>query len=310
MNWDILLNFGLLAGSLFILVKGSDWFVDSAERIGLAMGISPFIIGVTIIAFGTSLPELASSIVAVLGEESEIVTGVVVGSNITNILLVLGLVAAVGGVVKMDYNIMDIDMPMLLGSSFLLWFCLLDQHVSLFEACIFLAGLVIFLINSLSGSGDSEAERPTARWRDYILLVLGGVGVKYGADFTVNAIDSLSESFDLNSVVLAQTLVALGTSLPEVAVSITAAKKGKPGIAIGNVLGSNMFNTYAVIAIPSFFGQLVIPEEMYAFSLPFMITATLLFAVISITNRINRWEGYMLLLFYVFYFNYSFQQAL
>jgi len=306
MDWDNLLGFLILAGSLFLLVKGSDWFVDSAEKIGLSLGISPFIIGVTIVAFGTSLPELASSITAVINNESEIVSGIVIGSNITNILLVLGLVASVGRVAKMDYDLMDVDMPMLVGSSFLLWFCFADYHVSVFEAILMLVGLGIFLANSLSGDLNSEQERPRTNWRDYFLLILGGVFVKYGADFTVDAIDDLSRSFALDSAVLAQTLVALGTSLPEVAVSITAARKGKPGIAVGNVLGSNMFNTYAVIAIPSFFGPLIIPEEIMHFSLPFMIASTVIFAIISIGQRITKWEGYMLLLFYVFFFNQSF----
>ncbi len=309
MDWDIFLGFVILAGSIFLLVKGSDWFVDSAEKIGLSLGVSPFIIGVTIVAFGTSLPELASSITAVLNDESEIVSGVVIGSNITNILLVLGLVASVGRVAKMDYDLMDVDMPMLVGSALLLWFCFADHHLSNFEAIVMLIGLVIFLANSLSGIQQSDKERPKATWKDVFLLILGGVFVKYGADFTVDAIDDLSRSFELDSTVLAQTLVALGTSLPEVAVSITAARKGKPGIAVGNVLGSNMFNTYAVIAIPSFFGPLVITETTLGFSLPFMVAATVIFAIISIGQRITKWEGYMLLLFYIFFFNHSFEGA-
>ncbi|MCB0687634.1 MAG: calcium/sodium antiporter [Saprospiraceae bacterium] len=303
---DILLSVLVLGGSLFVLIKGSDWFVDSAERIGLSLGVSPFIIGVTIIAFGTSLPELASSISSVLNNQSEIVLGVVIGSNITNILLVLGLVSTVGRVVKMDYDIMDIDMPMLIGSSFLLWFCLADQHFSFFEGIVFLIGLSIFLINSLSSNEKSELERPKASWRDVFLLILGGIFVKYGADFTVDAISKLAQGFNIETTILAQTLVALGTSLPEVAVSMTAAMKGKPGIAVGNVLGSNIFNTYAVVGIPSFLGELVITDETISFYLPFMVACTILFAFITNGGRITRWEGYMLLLFYLFFFNHSF----
>lgn len=303
---ELLLSFLVLGGSLFILVKGSDWFVDSAERLGLALGVSPFIIGVTIVAFGTSLPELASSISSVLNHQSEIVSGVVIGSNITNILLVLGLVSTVGRVVNMDYDIMDIDMPMLIGSAFLLWFAMSDQMISTFEAIIFLVGLTIFLVNSLSGNEKNDLVRPKANWQDIFLLILGGVFVKYGADFTVNAIGQLAEGFAMETSVLAQTLVALGTSLPEVAVSITAALKGKPGIAVGNVLGSNIFNTYAVMSIPSFFGELKINDDTISFYLPFMVACTILFAAISIGGRITKWEGYMLLIFYVYFFNHSF----
>ncbi len=303
---EILLSVLVLAGSLFVLIKGSDWFIDSAERLGLSLGASPFVIGVTIVAFGTSLPELASSISAVLNGHSEIVTGIVIGSNITNILLVLGLVATVGRVVSMDYDIMDIDMPMLIGSAFLLWFCLADQNLSTFEAIIFLVGLAIFLVNSLTSDQASTDDRPKMTWKDFLLLILGAVFVKYGADFTINAINQLAQGFNLTTTTLAQTLVALGTSLPEVAVSITAALKGKPGIAVGNVLGSNIFNTYAVMSIPSFFGTLVISDDVTSFYLPFMVACSILFALISIGGRIVRWEGYMLLLFYAFFINHSF----
>ncbi len=303
---EILLSVLVLAGSLFVLIKGSDWFIDSAERLGLSLGASPFVIGVTIVAFGTSLPELAASISAVSNGHSEIVTGIVIGSNITNILLVLGLVATVGRVVRMDYDIMDIDMPMLIGSAFLLWFCLADQYLSRFEAIIFLIGLAIFLVNSLTSGQASTDDRPKLTWKDFLLLILGAVFVKYGADFTINAINQLAKGFNLTSTILAQTLVALGTSLPEVAVSITAALRGKPGIAVGNVLGSNIFNTYAVMSIPSFFGTLVISDDVTSFYLPFMVACSILFALISIGGRIVRWEGYMLLLFYAFFINHSF----
>ena len=122
----------------------------------------------------------------------------------------------------------------------------------------------------------------------------------------MNAIGQLAEGFAMETSVLAQTLVALGTSLPEVAVSITAALKGKPGIAVGNVLGSNIFNTYAVMSIPSFFGTLKINDDTISFYLPFMVACTILFAAISIGGRITKWEGYMLLIFYVYFFNHSF----
>jgi cation:H+ antiporter len=304
--FGLLFSFLVLGGSLFVLIKGSDWFVDSAERIGLSLGVSPFIIGVTIVAFGTSLPELASSISAVLNNNSEIVAGVVIGSNITNILLVLGLVATVGRVVKMDYDVMDIDLTMLIGSALLLYFCMSDQQISTFEAVLFLLALAFFLLNMLTGKKRNNAIRPKATWRDLILLVLGGIFVKYGADFTIDAIHQLAIDFEIQTTILAQTLVAFGTSLPEVAVSITAGLRGKSGIAIGNILGSNIFNTYAVISIPSFFGELVISDVTISFYLPFMVACTVLFATISIGGRITKWEGYLLLLLYVYFFNHSF----
>ena len=149
MESGLLINFLVFTVSLAVLIKGSDWFVDSAEKIGLSLGINSFVIGVTIVAMGTSLPELASSIAAVNSGESEIVIGNVVGSNVTNILLVLGIVALIGNVVPLEYNIMDIDMPLLVGSAIFIYFAVEDHTFSQFEALIFLAALIGFIINSV-----------------------------------------------------------------------------------------------------------------------------------------------------------------
>ena len=149
MTAEILPYAGLFILSLGVLLKASDWFIDSAEEIGLSLGISPYIIGVTIIAFGTSLPELATSVASVFADDSEIVIGNVVGSNITNIALVLGLVAIYVKNIELEGNIWKLDMPFLWFTAFLLWFVVRDQNVSYFEASLLLAGLIIFLAFSL-----------------------------------------------------------------------------------------------------------------------------------------------------------------
>jgi cation:H+ antiporter len=303
MGLEIAMYIGLFILSLAALLRASDWFVSAAERIGLSLGISPFIIGVTIIAFGTSLPELAASIVAVFANESEIVIGNVVGSNITNILLVLGLVAIVAKKVELNDRVRDLDVPLLVGSSILMWFALNDQVLSFGEALLFLAGLTVFLINSFKGEDDQpKIERIQTTWKSYGMLVLSGVVVYFGANYTIIAIQKISQLAQIDSEFIALSLVALGTSLPEVVVSITAARRGKPAIAVGNVLGSNIFNTYAVMAIPSFFGELKIPDNIINFSLPFMVAITLLFGITCVSKRISRWEGVMLLVFYVYFF--------
>lgn len=293
----------MFVASLAALLWASDRFVDAAEKIGLSLGISPFIIGVTIIAFGTSLPELASSIAAVFVGESEIVVGNVVGSNITNILLVLGLVAIVSKSVKLNFRVMDIDIPLLVGSAFLLWFILQDQKVSVIEALLLLVGLVIFLINTFKGEDNEEkSERTKADWKQYVFLVLGAGLVYLGATYTIVAIQQISTILQISSEVIALSLVALGTSLPEVVVSVTAAAKKKSAIAVGNVLGSNIFNTYAVMGIPALMGDLKIPDNILTFSLPFMVAITVLFGIICVSNKISRWEGVMLVLFYCYFF--------
>ncbi|MFK7932789.1 MAG: calcium/sodium antiporter [Saprospiraceae bacterium] len=300
---DFLLYLGLFVVSLTVLLKGSDVFVAAAEKIGLSFGISPFIIGVTIVAFGTSLPELASSIVAVLANESEIVVGNVVGSNITNVALVLGIVAIIGGRVKIIKDIMNTDIPLLLVSAVLMWFVLTDGQVSIIEAIILLLGLVIFLIYSFKSGdeNDSIEERIVVDWKQYLLMLVGGVLVYFGAEYTIVAISELSAQAGIPPEIIALSLVALGTSLPELVVSIAAARKGNTEMAVGNVLGSNIFNTYAVMSIPRFFGVLVIPVDVLSFSLPLMFGITLLFSVMCLSRTISQWEGWMLVLIYIFF---------
>ncbi len=298
---EVLLFFLLFAVSLAVLLKAADWFVDAAETIGLSLGISPFIIGITIVAFGTSLPELAASIASVYAGESSIVVGNVIGSNITNIVLVLGLTAFFVREIKLESNVWDIDLPYLLGSSFLMWFALSDKHYSFFESILFFTGIVVFLVYSFQSGKDVEHYKVKINWQTIAKLIVGGVLVYFGADYTIYSIVQLSELAGINPEVIALTAVALGTSLPEVIVSINAARRGKTAIAVGNVMGSNIFNTYAVMSIPSFFGPLTIPDSIVTFSLPLMIAMTLLFSVMCISNKISRWEGLFLLMFYAFF---------
>lgn len=298
---SILLYLGIFAVSLAVLLLSSDKFIDAAERLGLSFGISPFIIGVTIVAFGTSLPELATSIASVLSGSSEIVIGNVIGSNITNILLVLGITVVIGKEIKLDFNVMDVDMPLLLMSSFFLYFVCADLQFSLIEAILCLGALVFFLINSTQGQKNDDDDRPPTETKDFIWVALGAIGVFAGANYTIYAIENISAMLDISPDLIALTVVALGTSLPEVVVSIAAVRKGKHAIAVGNVLGSNIFNTYAVMGIPRFFGDLTINNEIVVFGLPFMIAVTVLFALVTFSNRISRWEGAMLILFYIYY---------
>lgn len=300
---DVALYLGMFVVSLAVLLKASDWFIDAAEHIGLSLGVSPFIIGVTIIAFGTSLPELATSIASVFSGESEIVVGNVVGSNITNIALVLGLAALVAKEIKLEYNIWHIDMPYLWGSAFLLWLALRDLHFSFFEALLFMLGIIAFLAYSFSSQQDEELEKvEKPSWKTYALLLLGGTLVYLGADYTIFSIKKLSAFAGVNPEIIALSVVALGTSLPEVIVSLNAARRGKASIAVGNVLGSNIFNTYIVMAIPSFFGKLKVPADINELFLPLMVAMTILFGVMSNNRSITRWEGVVLLLFYAFFF--------
>jgi len=279
----------------------SDKFVESAEKIGLSWGISPFIIGVTIVAFGTSLPELATSIASIFSGNSEIVVTNVVGSNVTNILLVLGVTAFISKNVPIEYDLMDIDMPLLLGSAIIAYFILEDLSISNFEIFILLGGLASFLLNSFSNKKDDEDEIPTVEPKQYIFLLLSGVAIYFSSVYTIYGLEATSRQIGVPNELISLSALALGTSLPELFVSVAAIRKGKHGIAVGNVLGSNMFNTFGVLGIASLFGKCTIPPSLLEFSLPIMVAVSFLFFVITISRHISRWEGGMLMAFYSFY---------
>ena len=306
----MLLDIVLFVLSLSVLIYASDKFIGAAESIGLCFGVSPFIIGVTIVAFGTSLPELATSIASVYSGNSQIVIGNVIGSNITNILLVLGLTAFVGRDILLDFDVMDVDMPLLLVSAFLLFFVISDFIVSIFESILLLCCLSLFLYNSIGSGRDDDVKKTSVSKLTYLTVLIAAVFVFIGAKYTITAISNISQTMGIGEDVIALTAVALGTSLPEVMVSITAARRGKHAIAVGNVLGSNIFNTYAVTGIPALLGTIVIPSDTINFSAPFMIFVTVIFAFMCMSRKISRWEGVTLLILYAFFLGETFQRGI
>ncbi|MEL6122344.1 MAG: calcium/sodium antiporter [Bacteroidota bacterium] len=287
--------------SLASLIFASDRFIGAAEKIGYSLGVSPFIIGVTIVAFGTSLPELTTSVIAVLSNTSEIVVGNVVGSNITNILLVLGISAIAARPLRIERDLMKNEMPLLFGSALLLWFSLRDFDLSMIEALIFLAGLIGFLTYSIKGQVAEEQDRMRTGVLTYAILIAAGFAVYLSANYTVSSIETLATGLGISPSIVSLSLLALGTSLPEVVVSVAAVRKGNHSMALGNVIGSNLFNTYAVMAIPSFFGEMIIPQGIMTFSLPFMVAVTALLWITVIGREISFWKAGMLVSFYIFY---------
>lgn len=289
--------------SLAVLLYASDKFVESAESIGLALGIPSFVIGVTIVAFGTSLPELATSIASVYSGSSEIVIGNVIGSNITNILLILGFTAIVGRGIKIDYDVMNTDVPMLIGSVILFYFVIYDFNISIIEAIILILALVIFLANSFNPdeAHEEESTKSDFQIKDLIILLIAAVFIFLGAKYTIYGLENIASALQVPKHIIAITAVALGTSLPELIVSAAAARRGQHAMAVGNVLGSNIFNTYIVMGLSRFFGELIIPEDTMTFSFPFMAAVTALFVFSCMSKRITRWEGWLLILGYVFF---------
>jgi cation:H+ antiporter len=305
--------------SLAALIVSADFFIKASERIGMALGVPPFVIGITLVALGTSLPELVTSIVAVLSpnDASAIVPGNVIGSNITNTGLVLSLVGILAKRIKLSFDVMRVDVPMMLGATFLLYLCIKDLNFSLFEAGLFLSGMAIYLayVVSLSRKEDGTTESPLTQellpeeavspgrfsWREPLILLASGAAIYFSAKYNVLSIEELAGLLGIGKEFIALTVVALGTSLPELVVSIVAVRNKNAEMAVGNVLGSNIFNIFAVMSIPRLFGAITIPASMLPFSMPMLLVITLLTAFILKDQEVNRWEGWILFLFYVLF---------
>jgi len=294
--------------SLLLLLKAAEHFTKSAEKIGLHFGLPKFIVGVTIVSVGTSLPELMSSVVSVSQGSSEIVLGNVMGSNITNIFLVLGVVAIIGKKMKINYEVIHVDLPLLVGSAFLLAASVWDRRFTLPEAIICIAGYVLYTLYTINvekshphESLAGAADRGGLDGKTLIVLVASAMFIYVGAKYTVEAIINISDILNIGKEIIAASAVALGTSLPELVVSTRAVSEGKPELAIGNVLGSNIFNAFAVTGVSALFGSLIITVAITSLALPMMLAATLLYVFITQDKQITRWEGGLLLLFYVYY---------
>jgi cation:H+ antiporter len=301
----------IFIASLLVLIKASDYFTGSAEKIGLYFGIPAFIVGVTIVAIGTSLPELVSSIFAVLKGSSEIVVGNVIGSNITNIFLILGIAAIIGKKIKITYEPIHVDLPLLVGSAFLLAVTIWDGIFTLPEAMLCIGCFVLYLLytkNVEKKHEDVEIKKMKGKlkkrrldWKTLVILVVSAFFIYLGAKYTVESVIKLSEILNVGKELIAISAVALGTSLPELMVTVSAARKGRPEMAVGNVLGSNIFNALAVMGIPALIGTLIIPSSILTFGLPMMLIATLLYFFITQDKEITKWEGWLLIIFYVFF---------
>ncbi|MBU0666068.1 MAG: calcium/sodium antiporter [Nanoarchaeota archaeon] len=300
----------MLIVSIIILVKSADFFTTAAEKIGLFFKMSPFIIGVTIVSIGTSLPELASSILAVIHKSSEIVVGNVVGSNIANILLVFGASVIITKLMKNSFEEINFNMPLLIASTILILIMSLDGTFSFIEGLVCIFGYIIYLGHIFYKKEKVQIELDEkVRTRcdkkklckNILVLLITTVAIYFSAKYTVVSIIKLSEILSFGTEVIAATVVALGTSLPELSVTIIATKKGKSAMAIGNVLGSNIFNSFIVIGISALISNLKVTTTMMTFGVPFMFLTTLLFFFIMRDKKVSRWKGWMFILLYLFF---------
>lgn len=314
--------------SLAILVKGADWFVESSEKIGLAFKISPFIIGVTIVALGTSFPELASSLAAVFKGATEIVAANVIGSNIANILLIVGLSAVVARRLAVKRSLINIDLPLLASTTCLFGFTFWDGKIIWQEGILLLIAFLVYLFYTIQQRSEvsekplpeesvpgkifeilpsrierREVKKPVEELnlKVFLFLILGIVGLAAGANYLIDSVLKLSEILKIGTSIIAILGVAVGTSLPELVVSVRAAAQKKYEIALGNIFGSNVFNSLIVVGLPGLIKPLIVDELTFTIGFPFMVVATLLFVISGITRRISIWEGSMFLVLYILF---------
>lgn len=305
---DVAIWVVFLALSLFVLVRGSDVFVVGAKQLGASLGMSAFAIGVLIVGFGTSLPELASSIAAVIDGTTEIVVANVVGSNITNILFVVGILATVGGRLIIKRDLIKTELPVFFIAAIHFILVVSDGIIDRIEALLLLGTFLAYLwyLRREAKNEDSveltkSGRRPHLQLRSIVFIILGiaavVIGAKYTVDMVVNIAGALAVPVDLISIFA----IAVGTSLPELFVSLRALKTGEGELAIGNIFGSNAFNILMVIGIPGVIAPLVVGEVVMTVGLPILIAATAIFFVNGLARQIMQWEGVMMLLFYGFF---------
>jgi len=318
----VLLFLAGLAG----LILGADLLVRGASRLALSFGISPLVVGLTVVAFGTSAPEMAVSTGAVLSGSTDMALGNVVGSNIFNVLFVLGLSAVIAPLV-VNVQLIRQEVPIMIGASLLVLVMALDSNISLIDGIVLFALLLaytVFLVRQSRAQNqavrdeyEAEVAAPaTGRWANsrvlQVALVLGGLTLLVvGSEALVNASVVFARALGLSELVIGLTIIAAGTSMPEVATSVLAAIKGERDIAVGNVVGSNVFNLLGgvglsgIVASAVGLGGLPVPASALNFDLWVMLAVALACLPVFLTGReIARWEGAVFLAYYVAYASY------
>jgi cation:H+ antiporter len=322
---ELLIWIAVFVIALIVLIKGADWFVDSSEVLGLALGLSPFIVGVTIVAIGTSLPELLTSIFAVFGNATEIVAANAVGSNIANILLILGLSALFAGKLVVTRSLIDIDLPIFFVSAILFLGVAIDGIITWQEGIVLMMAFAVYFVYSITQRQGHEESRevsilpdrdmrrhqikemqdleknPKINWKVILFLLLGVGGLYLGSKYVIESTLNISAILNIAPSLVAISAIAVGTSLPELIVSVQAARKGKHEIAVGNIFGSNIFNILIVVGVPSLIKNLTIDNQILTLGIPVMILVSLFFVISGISQRIHKWEGAMYLVFYLFF---------
>jgi cation:H+ antiporter len=318
MDWMILAS---LVGGLLFLVVGGEFLVRGASALAALAGITPLVIGLTVVAFGTSAPELAVSIQAGLNGSSDIAVGNVVGSNIFNVLFILGLCAMVLPL-TVAVQLVRREVPVMISVSLIFLVMALDGNISALDGILLFAGIIGYVVWSVISSRRETAfakaeyaaefgeaklaptRSPLEVAKNFGLLLIGLAVLIIGSGWLVDGAIALARTLGVDDVIIGLTIVAAGTSMPEVATSIIATLRKERDIAIGNVVGSNIFNILGIAGLSAIFtpGGLIVAPTLIAFDLPIMLVVALACLPIFFTGlSIVRWEGLLFLLSYVAY---------
>lgn len=310
---------------LLLLVGGAEAVVRGAARLAVVIGVSPLVVGLTVVAAGTSSPELAVTVQAAFSGEADIALGNVVGSNIANVLLILGL-SAVTAPLVVSQRLVRLDVPLMIGTSVLLFILAANGHLNRWEGILLVAGIAAYTVFAIRQSRredevvrheyeDFTAAAARGRPRIIIQLVLiagGLICLTLGSRWLVSSAVHFAALLGLSELVIALTIVAGGTSLPEAATSVIATLRGQRDIAVGNVVGSNLFNILLVLGVGCLVapGGIPVSRAVFTFDIPIMIAVAVACLPVFFTgNRIDRWEGLLFLTYYVAYVLYLILRA-
>lgn len=304
----------IFGAGLIMLVAGAHFLVKGASGLAAGFGIPPIVIGVTVVAFATSSPEVAVSLDAAFSGKAEIALGNVIGSNVANILLIIGASAIISSI-KVQHRIIWLDLPIMVGVTLLVYLLALDLVLDFWDGILLLViftgfiGFQIYVtlksertpIRAKDADGTSLKESP---WIQSIFTLFGLILLVFGAQWLVESAITLARMWALSELIIGLTVVALGTSLPELATSVVAAWNKEADISVGNVVGSNIFNLLLVLALSAVFasGGLKVSSAALALDLPFLIAVSIACLPIFFTgHEIARWEGYLFLFYYAAY---------
>ncbi|WP_342718782.1 calcium/sodium antiporter [Hornefia porci] len=316
----MLINTGILILGFVLLIKGADFFVDGSSSIAKTLLIPPLVIGLTIVAMGTSLPELSVSVVSSLQGNNELSVSNVTGSNLFNLVVVLGASALILPL-NVDDRVLRRDFPIsILCTAGLMIMCYKGMCIGRFAGTVLCAAFVLYIIYTVRAATKSRKARLSQHddefqeaaqeyrilpmWQSVLYVAGGAVAVKFGGDFVVDSASYIAKSFGLSETLIGLTIVACGTSLPELVTSIQATRKGELDLAIGNVIGSNIFNILFILGVAAFLSPIAIVTANLVDMGVLIVVSLIVWGFCSTKKSLSRREGVFMLIMYTIYLVY------